>query len=241
MLFSRRGWFRLLAPVIVLFAGGATLLILFARDRAGGVVPTPPSSRPIEVVDRPIVAGRARWLDGRPVEDAWLLLYRPDSGPGGEPGLEARTGPDGRFRFEDVPPGERELIAYVWSVGAHTRRVVAMGGPERVHSYTGDVHLVVRRVLPTRGRVLEERDWPAGDVIVRATEHGREIRVPQSGYDGGKYDGTFEVGALEGTSVDLEVFRWRGDHLVETRGPVARVEGVVAGSADVVIRIPAGR
>jgi len=224
MLLSRRGWLRLLLPTILALA----------------VVPiTWIAVQELDAPDPTVVAGRVLWLDGTPAQ-AYLTLFRKPSGHLiDRVGLRTRTDADGTFRFEGLKPGERDLGVYA-AVDLRRGREVP-GWPTWLETRAGmqDLCFQFRRIDPVRGQVVGPDGEPRHWFFVRAKHEGEYWNMEGEVYGTFTHeDGSFENRAFEGMTVDLEVRTQLGDGTqMRFSDPIARVEGVLAGRDDVVIRV----
>jgi len=135
---------------------------------------------------------------GQPIADAQLKLMSVFSllpGASQDGGLEALTGPDGRFELANVPAGTRNLTVTAPGYGSRTRNNLLFAG-STLEEVTQDFRLDQGRCL--RGRVLAPDMTPIAGAEVEATSY--ETAQVSRGKTLTDQDGNFEICDLaEGT------------------------------------------
>jgi RNA polymerase sigma-70 factor (ECF subfamily) len=154
------------------------------------------------------------------------------------------SGPDGRFRFGDLPAGEYVLAAgSLFQVGndAGDEFLAATFGPTPNGAL--DLRLEVVRGLPIAG-VLREPDGraTARTLLVEATgrtERGDSDWVRRRGARS-RPDGRFRIGGLPPGAYRVVIRLATSEGLVEGGPAVTRLEGVTAGTEDLVVDLREG-
>ncbi|MBI3946742.1 MAG: carboxypeptidase regulatory-like domain-containing protein [Armatimonadetes bacterium] len=142
----------------------------------------------------PLGAIEGRVVDpaGGPVADAGVSASRTQAVPGVVPffGGRARSGPDGRFRVEGLPPGTYHLDATASGNRPAGREGVVVAAGRT----TGEVELRLEAGLALRGRVVMPDGTPAGGATVFWRQHKPDIG--DEGSASAAADGTFELKGL---------------------------------------------
>jgi RNA polymerase sigma factor (sigma-70 family) len=157
-------------------AGGAALGLLAPADPAGPARPPAPAAA--QQGQAFVYHGRVLGPDGKPFEGARLTLATGPQ-PKGAPDPRARSGPDGRFRFElaraelpaDFDPANWDQITVVASadgLGPDWASLRGYGARGREPGPDGDLVLkLVAAGAPIEGRVLDVQGRPVAGASVR--------------------------------------------------------------------------
>ncbi|HVS10499.1 MAG TPA: carboxypeptidase-like regulatory domain-containing protein [Planctomycetota bacterium] len=141
------------------------------------------------------------------------------------PAARTRTDAQGRFRFDDVPPGAWHVgppSVSSWDESALTANSVAAVA-QRVEVEAGsaapEILIQVKRGRYLSGTVLDPQGRPASEISVSV--HSQQVWEYLHGRSGG--DGRFSIGPLSGESYEVQA----GGH-----GPHAPSESVTARAGD---------
>jgi hypothetical protein len=149
---------------------------------------------------------------------------------------------EGVFRFSGVAPVAYAITAQILDTRGPLPRVTAVGHAEPVHPSAPPIDIVLARLLPIHGIVVDSAGRPLAEVGIEVTGSAALLpfvpRIESLSAD----DGSFEVWAPEGATVDLRGVRQSSFMDVVTKyGPTSMRTGVQSGSEGVVLSMPDDR